>query len=256
MSSMRDRVRTVSGRINTRVRLLIPWLSREPKGMNSAQWEALQAKDYHPSLEGIIERYQRDISEQDAQGWTSFIGKHLGEDIRLEGKRFLEIGHGGGWYLAQSLRGGCSSVVGVEISEIANTKARQALEHFGYDQFELFTVRDSGLAALPIRNIDVALSLTVFQHTARDVFGGYLAWLASVLTPGGVVYMQTLENDRETRIQRSPDDVLSVSYRSGAVADMVGRAGLRVIKNVAYHYSDGLDYWGIYHLATTAGYAP
>ena len=252
MSTVKDRARALSQRIKTRLRPLSPRLSPEPKGMNVAQWEALQAKGYHPSLEGIIERYQRDISEQDAEGWTKFIGKHLGEDIRLEGKRFLEIGHGGGWYLAQSLRGGCSSVVGVEISEIANTKARQALEHFGYDRFELFTVQDSDLAALPVRGIDVALSLTVFQHTARDVFGDYLAWLASVMTPAGVLYMQTLENDRETRVQRSPDDVLSVSYRSGAVADMVSRAGLRVVKHVAYHYSDGLDYWGIYHVGTSA----
>jgi len=63
MNTTGDHARTLSRRIKTRLRPLSRRLSREPKGMNAAQWEALQAKDYHPTLEGIIERYQRDISE-------------------------------------------------------------------------------------------------------------------------------------------------------------------------------------------------
>ena len=52
---------------------------------NADEWEELQSRGYHPELEVIIERYQRDIDVNDADGWVAFMGEssqhvHAGQE--------------------------------------------------------------------------------------------------------------------------------------------------------------------------------
>ena len=160
---------------------------RGPRDANATKWEQLQGNGYHPELAAVIARYQRAINEKSPSGWIPFLQGLLDEPIEVGNKTFLEIGHGGGWYLAQSIRAGASRVTGIEVSEIANQKSRSALEQFGYSNFELFTATDGNLTPIESHTIDVGLSLTVFQHVPPALFSECLTALSRVLSDSGVL---------------------------------------------------------------------
>ena len=94
----------------------------------------------------------------------------------------------------------------------------------------------------------MVFSLTVFQHLAPAVLKDYLDSLPGILATSGVVYMQTLENDLKTRLRRSPQDVLSVSYHPDEIRELIAGAGLEVELRVPYRYAEGPNYWGMYKL--------
>jgi protein-L-isoaspartate O-methyltransferase len=91
-------------------------------------WSRLHSSEYHPDVEGITARIETAKHNPEEYSLLQFWSGHLHYPLNVSGKRVLEIGHGGGWYLAEMLDSGAESVCGLEISEALNMRASQALK--------------------------------------------------------------------------------------------------------------------------------
>lgn len=219
-----------------------------PKELNKAAWDRLQSNGYHPPVDEIIARIQRDIGVGDADGVLALWGNYLDETIDVVDCDVIEIGHGGGWYLAQCVRAGCKHAYGLEISEIINAKASTALAHFGYSNVSLDVVDDRFLAGSQCTP-DVIYAITVFQHLPTEIMEKYFSSAAKVMSAESRFYFQTLENSVKTDRRGSLTDVFSMSYHPNEVMNLLAKSGLKIDKRFEHHFDDPHNYWAIYKVS-------
>lgn len=155
---------------------------------------------------------------------------HMASDSTLRGKDVLEIGCGGGWYLAQALKEGARAVVGFEAADNIVRAASAAFDQLGLGPYKFCRVDERYLDALPRGSIDVAFSKTVFQHINPKATAAYLRTVPGTLRSEGYCLFQFLMNEEKpVKNSNVPNDEGVVSYTKAEVDAMVAGAGLRTL---------------------------
>jgi hypothetical protein len=215
------------------------------KEFNKGAWDRLQRSGYHPPVDEIVARIQRDINVGDVDGILALWGGYLGETIDVTDCDVVEIGHGGGWYLAQCIRAGCKHAYGLEVSEVINNKANSALTQFDYLNFSLNVVDQRFLSQIEATP-DVIYAITVFQHLPTQILEEYFSSAAKVMNAGSRFYFQTLENNIKTDRRGSLTDIFSVSYHPTEIVSLLNKYGLKIEKRFEHHFDDPYNFWAIY----------
>jgi len=217
-------------------------------------WEKLHSRDYHPNVEGIIERI---ISQRALSSPSLFarLGEQLDFYFDLKDKSVLEIGHGGGWYLAEALDAGAKTVSGIEISEEINKRAKTALEKLDYGNFHLFLGNGKDLSVVRGSTFDLIFTITVLQHMPTRITKKYLRDIRGLLAPGGICMIQTLNSYGSSMKRLSAADLFSVAYSKSEFDGLLAISGLQTIEYVSQDYGSDETYWGIY-LVKTAVVSP
>jgi SAM-dependent methyltransferase len=114
----------------------------------------------------------------------------------VAGRRVLDFGCGTG-YGTHRIAGGCSSIVGVDISVDAISSATATFTAPNL-QFELIEPVEHQTLPFEDHSFDVVLSFQVFEHLTDP--GAYLREVRRVLAPGGTFICVT--PDRSTRLFR------------------------------------------------------
>lgn len=183
----------------------------------------------------------------------SEIGRaHMAEAGALRGKTVLEIGFGGGWYLAQALKEGASGVYGFEAADNIVRSASAAFDRLGLGPYQFYRVGGGYLDVLPRGSVDVAFSKTVFQHIHPRATAAYLRTVQGALRDGGYCLFQFLMNEKNpVRDSNIPDDEGQVSYTKAEVDSMVSGAGLQTLVYAETWMDDAGtgNYWAWYKLA-------
>lgn len=183
---------------------------------------------------------------------------HMADASTLRGKVVMEIGFGGGWYLAQALKEGARSVCGFEAADNIVRAASSAFDLLGIGPYKFYRVDKRYCDALPRDSVDVAFSKTVFQHINPTATTAYLCTVPGALKSNGYCLFQFLMNERnpvkESNIQ---DDEGEVSYTKAEVDTMISEAGLQTLV-YAETWSDPSsgNYWAWYKLAKAAPAGP
>lgn len=209
-------------------------------------WDKFHENSYHPGVNGTIARIQNDINTKDVDSVFDFFEGKLDTKIELNDLEVMEIGSGGGWYLAQALRRGASHAHGVEISKGINSTAESALHSFGYTDFSLYELADGDLTQLKSGKVDFIYSITVFQHIPTQTLRRYLSSAHSILSENGKFAFQVLENNEADLKYGSTSDVLSMSYGPSSISDLLAQSHLRIHKYKKYEYDSGSNFWGLY----------
>ena len=180
---------------------------------------------------------------------------HMASESTLRGKDVLEIGCGGGWYLAQALKEGARAVVGFEAADNIVSTASAAFDRLGLGPYKFCRVDERYLDALPRDSIDVAFSKTVFQHINPRATAAYLRTVPRTLRNEGYCLFQFLMNEEQpVKNSNVPDDEGVVSYTKAEVDAMVAGAGLRTLVYAETWRDDAGtgNYWAWYKLAKAA----
>ena len=200
-----------------------------------------------------------DMIRQRTAGGASVISEvsraHMADAGALRGKVVLEIGFGGGWYLAQALKEGARSVCGFEAADNIVRSASAAFDRLGLGPYRFYRVGDKYLDVLPSDSVDVAFSKTVFQHINPKATAAYLRTVPGVLRDDGYCLFQFLMNERNpARDSNISDDEGQVSYTKAEVDAMVSSAGLQTLVYAETWMDDAGtgNYWAWYKLAKAA----
>lgn len=214
------------------------------------KWIQLQKNGYFPGVEENIIRIENDIKDIDDKRHNLFLewSGILDMPIDCRDKTVLEIGHGGGWYLAQALTKGAALAIGIEIESLINSKADAALKHFNFKNFILYEADETCLKIVKEKNVDIIYCITVFQHTHPDITRTYLETAKDVLSPTGMIYCQFLMNDvNNSKNPLSGEGVVRYSMKD--ITDLSNSLGLKIVKQGQLNYPNPhQDYWGIFAL--------
>ena len=210
-------------------------------------WWRLHSSEYHPDVEGIIARIETAKHSPDEYSLLQFWSAHLHYPLNVSGKRVLEIGHGGGWYLAEMLDSGAESVCGLEISGALNKRASQALKKLGYSNFELVLGNGRNLSALAGLSFDFIYANTVVQHLSTRTLKKYLTEISRLLTPEGLCVLQVLQTHLPASQKRlSGADLFSVAYTSSELESLLGTSGFTIQAFGDIDYGKDENFWGLY----------
>lgn len=211
----------------------------------SLLWDKLHNRDYHPQVEGIMERINL---QKEGSSSSLFVrwGERLNHHIDLRNKSVLEIGHGGGWYIAEALDSGAEKASGLEISDEINKRANQALEKLHYRNFQLFLGNGKDLRVLRGSTFDFIFTITVLQHMPTRITKKYLKDIKNLLAPDGICIIQTLNSYGSSMKRLSGADLFSVAYSKKEFDGLVLTCGLQIIEYAQEEYGSDQTYWGIY----------
>lgn len=210
-------------------------------------WSKLHAADYHPDTQGIVARIETARKNPSEYSLIQFWSKHLNEDLVVSGKDVLEIGHGGGWYLAEMIDAGSRKVFGLEISAELNLRASQALAQTGYSNFQLVTGSGSDLSALRGSTFDFIYANTVVQHLSTQTLAKYLRDISGLLNDKGLCVLQVLQTQSSSSRKRfSRSDLFSVAYTTSEFNSLLLKYGFSLKDYAEIEYGGKDDYWGLY----------
>lgn len=231
----------------TRIEWVLSFLGWRPaREKVKRHWQELHENGYHPDVEGIVSRIQRH-SRGELTSWIDFL-QSIGVEVpSLKGRVFGEIGHGGGWYLAQALEAGASTAIGFEIDEGLNERASEALALLGFHAVELNLVDKSFSSLGKLANVDLLLCLTVIQHLEPIYLREYLGIIRENLKNEAIFICQVLQHDKPTAVRTSPSDTFSVRYSEADARQLFVDAGFEVTHYVRHDFESS-SYWGIFTL--------
>ena len=219
----------------------------KPKDISQKKkWDLLHKKDYHPSVkEGVT----RIIEHKNQNSWIfDEWSKILGIDIDVENKTILEIGFGGGWYLAQMLFRNASKVIGFEITENIINKAKVIFKLLDLKHYEFFEVQEEFLNILDKNSVDIIFEITVFQHISEEVTKNYLLSSKNVLKNDGIILFQFLMNDDapiKNPYAKNKEGIVYYSHKE--ILKLVDECNLRIEKYDDYRWKDEHNsYWRLY----------
>jgi len=210
------------------------------------KWDLLHKKDYHPSIEESINRI---IKHKNQNIWIfDEWSKILGIDITVQNKTILEIGFGGGWYLAQMLFRGASKVIGFEITKIIINKTKQIFESLNLKNYEFYEVNDDYLKIIPENKIDIIFENTVFQHISEEATKNYLLTSKNILKNNGIILCQFLMNDSNPKKDSYVKHKEGIVYYSHyEILKLVDECNLRIKKYGDFEWRDEHNsYWRLY----------
>ena len=210
------------------------------------KWDLLHKKDYHPSVKESVKR----ITDHKNQNIWLFDewSKILEIDINVENKTILEIGFGGGWYLAQMLFRNASKVIGFEITEEIINKAKEVFQSLNLKNYEFFEVHEEFLNILDKNSVDIIFENTVFQHISEEITKNYLLSSKNVLKNDGIILCQFLMNDDDTiKTPYTKNKEGIVYYSHKEILKLVDECNLRIEKYGDFEWKDERNsYWRLY----------
>ncbi len=210
-------------------------------------WSRLHAADYHPDTKGIVARIETAKGNPSEYSLIQFWSKHLKNDLVVSEKDVLEIGHGGGWYLAEMIDAGSKSVWGLEISAELNSRASQALAQSGYSNYQLVVGSGNDLSALRGLTFDFIYANTVVQHLSTNTLKKYLRDICGLLNKEGLCVLQVLQTRRSSSRKRlSWSDLFSVAYTPMEFASILSKFGYSLEDYAEIDYGNENDFWGLY----------
>jgi ubiquinone/menaquinone biosynthesis C-methylase UbiE len=212
-------------------------------------WNNIHKNNYHPDVEGIKARIS-DSKMNPENSIFEWWKQHLGYSVKVEGLSVLEIGHGGGWFLADALDRGAKRVVGLEISDEINSRSNQALNEMGYQNFQFVKGNGKNLAIINGCTFDLIFSNTVFQHMPTRHTKKYLRSLTQLTNSEGVILIQILHSKSKSLKVLSPSDLFSISYSKKEFFSILNNCSLSVSKYVEIDYGSDINYWGLYVLTS------
>lgn len=120
-------------------------------------------------------------------------------DIELSvlDKVVLEIGSGGGWYIAQCIKRGSSLAIGLEISDNIINNAEEAFKHHKIDNYKFYEIPNVNSEYLSVveEKVDIIFEITVFQHIAKSITKDYLKNANKILKSDGYLVCQFYIDD-------------------------------------------------------------
>lgn len=181
--------------------------------------------------------------------------RHMAGTETLRDKTVLEIGFGGGWYLAQALAEGAQMVYGFEAADNVIRSTSDAFDRLGLGPYKFYMVDQRYLGALPPASIDVAFSITVFQHINPQATLNYLHTVSGALADGGYCLFQFVLNEKNpVKNSNTPGKEGAVAYTKAELDRMVLKAGLRtVVYAETWRDTGSGNYWAWYKLARNTG---
>lgn len=215
------------------------------------KWEQLHKKGYHPSVKEalkLIDYYP------EGKGWIfEDWGRRLQMDdlANVKNKIVLEIGFGGGWYIAQILKHGANKAIGFEVSRTTIDKTKELLDILHLTNYDLHEVDERYLEVLPPNSVDIGFEHTVFQHITEEATRNYLKTLSSVLKQDGFFIGQFLMNDKikiKDPYAKGEEEGI-IYYSHDEVLNMVKDCGYIVTKYADHEWTDkNGSYWRYYVL--------
>lgn len=213
-------------------------------------WSKLHASNYHPDVEGIKLRIETAKADSSKYSLLQFWGENLGIEINVLSKSVLEIGHGGGWYLAEMMDAGALKVEGLEISQELNNRASQALISSGYSNFRLGFGNGKNLEVLRNSKYDLIYANTVIQHLSTFTLKRYMKDISAIMADGGKCMLQVLQTSSKFSQKRlSGSDLFSVAYTASEFQSLVTKTGMAIDSYVEITYGNDGHYWGLYVLS-------
>jgi len=210
-------------------------------------WSRLHAADYHPDTKGIVARIEAAKANPSEYSLIQFWSKHLKKDLVVSGKDVLEIGHGGGWYLAEMIDAGSRKVCGLEISAELNSRASQALAQAGYSNYQLVVGSGSDLSVLRGLTFDFIYANTVVQHLSTNTLKKYLRDMSGLLNDEGFCVLQVLQTRSPSSRKRfSRSDLFSVAYIPSEFNSILLKYGFLLKDYAEIEYGSEDDFWGLY----------
>ena len=226
----------------------------------SAKWQALHFRNAYFARDddGSADLCKMLEGRMGGRAISEINGRHMAGTETLRGKAVLEIGFGGGWYLAQALGEGPSRVYGFEAADNIIRTASDAFDRLDLGPYSFCKVDERYLDALPPGTVDVAFSITVFQHIDPRATAAYLRTAARALSGRGYCLFQFLTNEkRPVRNSNAPDAEGVVSYTKAEVDDMVSEAGLQTLVYAETWLDPATDnHWAWYKLAKVPAAGP
>jgi ubiquinone/menaquinone biosynthesis C-methylase UbiE len=206
-------------------------------------WDKLHEKGYHPSVEEAL-----NLVKTLANGWRMGEWENLlGMEIPVKGKTVLEIGCGGGWYLAQMLQHGASRAIGFEVTNVIIEKAKALMDALNL-KAEFYQVDERYLDVLPPKSVDIIYQLTVFQHISEEATKAYIQSARRVLKDDGLFINQFLMNDKmnvKNAYAKNKEGI--VYYSESEIKELI--KDYSIVKQGKYAWTDKNEsYWMLYAL--------
>ncbi len=210
-----------------------------------SKWRKIQKKNYHPSIDKIIERINGHKSKNEwlIKEWENF----LKIKIPVKDKTVLEIGCGGGWYLAQMLDLGAKKVIGIEIEESIIEKSEEVFKRLELQNYEFHMIDENFFNFLPSRSVDMVIEITVFQHILEEITLRYMKETSKILKKDGMMLSQFLLNDSNPVKKSSWRKEGHMVYSHNEVLEIAKESDLEVIRYGDYEWTDGRgSLWRVY----------
>ena len=215
--------------------------------LQKTSWDKLHKKDYHPSVQDSIKRIT-DHKTNNSWLFDRWSKTLKIDNIDVKNKTVLEIGFGGGWFLAQMLFRNASKVIGFEISETIITKAQEIFKQLNLKNYEFYEVDENFLNVIPKNSVDIIFEMTVFQHIFPEATKNYLQSAKNILKNNGTIFCQFLMNDANPSKNPCTKKRQGVVYYSHLeILDLISECGFKVENFGDYDWTDGNNsYWRIY----------
>jgi len=214
------------------------------------KWAQLHQNNYHPPVDEIVKRItdMKTKKQSIVNDWQ----KVLGEYVDVKDKSILEIGFGGGWFLAQMLYDGAKNTIGIEIENTIISRAIQAFEKLGLKNYQFYEIDDNKfLQQIPSKSIDIMYEAAVFQHTLKDITEKYMMETSRLLRPNGIALYQFLINNSKPIKQPSSKKEGIMYYSHEEIKGMIQKANLKIYKYGDYEqFDDGYRNWRLYMIQT------
>ncbi len=158
-----------------------PWPLMDRRAL--AEWNRLHEAGYHGDEEKI-RNYSRNVlgKPKDSLNRASLFR------FDPEDKAVVDLGCGGGWFMADCLANGVRMIHGIEVNDSLLAMARRSFQALGMDE-DRYRFHNT-LVMPPLEDIDIVYCVAVFMHLPFWQAGRYFRWIHQVLRPGGEAHVQ------------------------------------------------------------------
>ena len=212
------------------------------------KWEIIQAENRSGTQEQINQRVRETLNRNISifDDFENFFKRKF----PLKDRVIVEIGCGGGWWLATPIKRGAQAI-GFDVSKEILTRAQTAFQLLGLKNYKFYEADSRCLSILEPSSVDYIFEITVFQHIDPEVTRRYLETAHDVLKNDGSTVLQFLMNDKNP--YKNPHaGAGTVFYSSSEVREMVTRTNF-IIESIYKSWEEGESHWNHYLLRKPRG---
>lgn len=211
--------------------------------LQKEKWEKMQRGGYFYTQEKINEIVRKTL-DRDICVFDDFE-RFFRRKFPLEGRVVLEIGFGGGWWLATPIKRGAYGV-GFEVSREIIKRAEIAFQQAKLKDCKFYEVDERYFSILQPSSIDYIFEITVFQHIDPEVTKRYIETAYEALKSDGVAILQFLMNDKNP--YKNPfEGEGAVFYSASEVDEMITTSNF-IVERVYRSWEEGESHWNHYLL--------
>ena len=210
-----------------------------------SDWDRLHDAGYHGDCWEIRDKIKAVMNKPKSVTTRASLFK-----FDPTGKTVVDLGCGGGWFMADCIKNGAAIVHGIEVNEGLLEMGRQAFQASGVDQDRY---RFHNVLTMPrLSDIDIVYSVAVFMHLPFWQACKYFEWINRILAPNGEAHLQFYQQAGENRTmfrdgfvgaQHGGDHVTTVR-----LDNEFERAGLVIMDKRLAEGEGVLPVWQMYRL--------